>query len=227
MVIHDKLSYKKNMIELEIKNISKSFRNESVLNDISLYGTGGHIYGIVGRNGSGKSVLFKLICGLMIPDNGSILVNGKYVGKDIDFPENIGVLIESPGFLWYQSGYSNLAYLAGIRKKIGKKEVCDVMRLVGLDPFSKKIFAKYSLGMKQRLGIAQAIMEDPDIIILDEPMNGLDETGVEEMRQLFLNLKSQGKLILLASHNKEDINVLCDKVFELKNGKLTLLSKDK
>lgn len=208
------------MIDLEISHISKSFKKEKILEDISLYGTGGHIYGIIGRNGAGKSVLFKLICGLMMFDEGSIRINDKYVGKDIDFPENIGVLIESPGFLWYQSGYANLAYLAGIRRIIGRNEIQEIMRNVGLDPFSRKIVAKYSLGMKQRLGIAQAIMENPDIIILDEPMNGLDEQGVEDMRKLFLHLRDEGKLILLASHNKEDIGVLCDEVFELKNGKI-------
>ena len=208
------------MIDLEISHISKSFKKEKILEDISLYGTGGHIYGIIGRNGAGKSVLFKLICGLMMFDEGSIRINDKYVGKDIDFPENIGVLIESPGFLWYQSGYANLAYLAGIRRIIGRNEIQEIMRNVGLDLFSRKIVAKYSLGMKQRLGIAQAIMENPDIIILDEPMNGLDEQGVEDMRKLFLHLRDEGKLILLASHNKEDIGVLCDEVFELKNGKI-------
>lgn len=214
------------MIDLEISHISKSFKKEKILEDISLYGTGGHIYGIIGRNGAGKSVLFKLICGLMMFDEGSIRINDKYVGKDIDFPENIGVLIESPGFLWYQSGYANLAYLAGIRHIIGRNEIQEIMRNVGLDPFSRKIVAKYSLGMKQRLGIAQAIMENPDIIILDEPMNGLDEQGVEDMRKLFLHLRDEGKLILLASHNKEDIGVLCDEVFELKNGKIVVKESD-
>lgn len=214
------------MIDLEISHISKSFKKQKILEDISLYGTGGHIYGIIGRNGAGKSVLFKLICGLMMFDEGSIRINDKYVGKDIDFPENIGVLIESPGFLWYQSGYANLAYLAGIRRIIGRNEIQEIMRNVGLDPFSRKIVAKYSLGMKQRLGIAQAIMENPDIIILDEPMNGLDEQGVEDMRKLFLHLRDEGKLILLASHNKEDIGVLCDEVFELKNGKIVVKESD-
>ena len=208
------------MIDLEISHISKSFKKEKILEDISLYGTGGHIYGIIGRNGAGKSVLFKLICGLMMFDEGSIRINDKYVGKDIDFPENIGVLIESPGFLWYQSGYANLAYLAGIRRIIGRNEIQEIMRNVGLDPFSRKIVAKYSLGMKQRLGIAQAIMENPDIIILDEPMIGLDEQGVEDMRKLFLHLRDEGKLILLASHNKEDIETLCDEVFYLKSGEI-------
>lgn len=122
------------MIDLEISHISKSFKKEKILEDISLYGTGGHIYGIIGRNGAGKSVLFKLICGLMMFDEGSIRINDKYVGKDIDFPENIGVLIESPGFLWYQSGYANLAYLAGIRRIIGRNEIQEIMRNVGLDP---------------------------------------------------------------------------------------------
>ncbi len=208
-------------IKLEINNVSKSFKKENVLQNINLKCVGGKIYGFIGRNGSGKTVLFKMVCGLLLPDSGTININGKYIGKDCDFPENIGVMIENPGFLWYQSGYSNLEYLAGIKKKIGKQDIYNIMNMVGLDPVNRKIVGKYSLGMKQRLGIAQAVMEDPDIIILDEPMNGLDEQGVENMRDLFINLKKKGKLILIASHNKEDIEVLCDEVYHLANGTMT------
>ena len=165
----------------------------------------------------------------MSPDTGRVIVNGKVIGKDIDFPEKLGAMIEAPGFLWYQSGISNLLYLAGIRNIITKKKVEETMELVGLDPKSKKLVAKYSLGMKQRLSIAQAIMEDPDIIILDEPMNGLDEQGVSDMRNVFTSLKEKNKIILLASHNKEDIQLLCDEVYQIKKGNLEMVfstSKD-
>ena len=205
---------------IEIRHVSKSFKGENVLQDINLDLYENHIYGFVGRNGSGKSVLFKLICGYLHPDLGDVTVRGKQIGKDVDFPENLGALIENPGFLWQESAMSNLLYLAKITGKIGKKEVMDAIRKVGLDPLSRKHVGKYSLGMKQRLGIAQAIMEDPDILILDEPMNGLDESGIDEMRNLILEFRRPGKIVLIASHNKEDIQILCDEVYEMKNGKI-------
>ena len=190
-----------------MKNVSISFEK-------------GQIHGIVGRNGSGKTVLFKCICGLMHPEEGVILVNGKRVGRDVDMPEDIGAIIEAPGFLPNYSGYKNLRFLANIRRKIGKEEILSVLKTVGLDPESRKHVGKYSLGMRQRLGIAQAIMEDPEILILDEPMNGLDNAGVQDIRALLLELKAQGKTILLASHNHEDIAALCDTVHEMDGGVL-------
>lgn len=205
---------------IEIRYVSKSFKGENVLQDINLDLYENHIYGFVGRNGSGKSVLFKMICGYLHPDLGDVTVRGKQIGKDVDFPENLGALIENPGFLWQESAMSNLLYLAKITGKIGKREVMDAIRKVGLDPLSRKHVGKYSLGMKQRLGIAQAIMEDPDILILDEPMNGLDESGIDEMRNLILEFRRPGKIVLIASHNKEDIQLLCDEVYEMKNGKI-------
>ena len=205
---------------IEIRHVSKSFKGENVLQDINLDLYENHIYGFVGRNGSGKSVLFKLICGYLHPDLGDVTVRGKQIGKDVDFPENLGALIENPGFLWQESAMSNLIYLAKITGKIGKREVMDAIRKVGLDTLSRKHVGKYSLGMKQRLGIAQAIMEDPDILILDEPMNGLDESGIDEMRNLILEFRRPGKIVLIASHNKEDIQILCDEVYEMKNGKI-------
>lgn len=211
---------KKKDAVIEIKHASKRFKNEQVLDDINLYLSDNRIYGFVGRNGSGKSVLFKMICGYMYADQGEIVVNGKVIGKDVDFPEKLGALIETPGFIWYQSGYANLLYLAKIRNQISKEKVKETIRLVGLDPESKKWVGKYSLGMRQRLGIAQAIMEDPDILILDEPMNGLDEAGVEDMRKLLLEYKKDGRIILITSHNKEDINALCDEVYYLKSGRI-------
>ncbi len=182
----------------------------------------GKIYGIVGRNGSGKTVLFKTMIGFLKPTSGRVIVGGKEIGRDTDFADNIGIIIETPGFLSSYSGYKNLEYLVGIKNIIGKKEIKESMERVGLDPNSKKKVGKYSLGMRQRLGIAQAIMENPDILILDEPMNGLDNQGVEDVREILLNLKDEGKSIILASHNKEDIEVLCDEVYEMDHGKLTV-----
>lgn len=205
---------------IEVQNVVKRFRDQVVLKNVSISFEKGQIHGIVGRNGSGKTVLFKCICGLMHPEEGVILVNGKRVGRDVDMPEDIGAIIEAPGFLPNYSGYKNLRFLANIRRKIGKEEILNVLRTVGLDPESRKHVGKYSLGMRQRLGIAQAIMEDPEILILDEPMNGLDNAGVQDIRALLLELKAQGKTILLASHNHEDIAALCDTVHEMDGGVL-------
>ena len=205
---------------LEVQNVVKRFRDQVVLKNVSISFEKGQIHGIVGRNGSGKTVLFKCICGLMHPEEGVILVNGKRVGRDVDMPEDIGAIIEAPGFLPNYSGYKNLRFLANIRRKIGKEEILNVLKTVGLDPESRKHVGKYSLGMRQRLGIAQAIMEDPEILILDEPMNGLDNAGVQDIRALLLELKAQGKTILLASHNHEDIAALCDTVHEMDGGVL-------
>ena len=205
---------------IEVQNVVKRFRDQVVLKNVSISFEKGKIHGIVGRNGSGKTVLFKCICGLMHPEEGVILVNGKRVGCDVDMPEDIGAIIEAPGFLPNYSGYKNLRFLANIRRKIGKEEILNVLKTVGLDPESRKHVGKYSLGMRQRLGIAQAIMEDPEILILDEPMNGLDNAGVQDIRALLLKLKAQGKTILLASHNHEDIAALCDTVHEMDGGVL-------
>jgi len=205
---------------IEVQNVVKRFRDQVVLKNVSISFEKGQIHGIVGRNGSGKTVLFKCICGLMHPEEGVIFVNGKRVGRDVDMPEDIGAIIEAPGFLPNYSGYKNLRFLANIRRKIGKEEILNVLKTVGLDPESRKHVGKYSLGMRQRLGIAQAIMEDPEILILDEPMNGLDNAGVQDIRALLLELKAQGKTILLASHNHEDIAALCDTVHEMDGGVL-------
>ena len=206
---------------IKVEHVTKKFGGETVLEDICLRFRKGAIYGFVGRNGSGKTVLFKVIAGFIRPTSGRVLVEEREIGKDVDFAENIGIIIENPGFLGGYSGYRNLEYLAGIRKKIGKKEIDEAIRKVGLDPEAKKHVGKYSLGMRQRLGIAQTIMEEPSLLILDEPMNGLDNQGVQEMRQLFLKLKEEGKTILLASHNREDIAALCDTTVEIDRGKIT------
>ena len=207
---------------IKVDNVIKKFGSEIALNNVSIEFERGKIYGIVGRNGSGKTVLFKTIIGFLKPTGGRIIVDGKEIGKDTDFADHIGIIIETPGFLSAYSGYKNLEYLASIKNRIGKNEIKKSMERVGLDPNSKKKVGKYSLGMRQRLGIAQAIMENPDILILDEPMNGLDNQGVKEVREILLNLKEEGKSIILASHNKEDIEALCDEVYEMDHGKLTV-----
>lgn len=207
-------------IAITIQGLNKQFKEHHVLKDINAEFCGGKIYGIVGRNGSGKSVLMKCICGFMPPTSGTVTVNGRTVGREVDFPEEIGFIIEMPGFLKNYSGFKNLKYLASIRNKIGTDRIRYFLQLVGLDPDEKKHVGKYSLGMCQRLGIAQALMEDPQILILDEPMNGLDQQGVQDMRKLFLEQKSKGKLILLATHVQEDVEQLCDEVYEMRAGEL-------
>ncbi len=205
---------------IEIKNITKKYKNNIVFEDVSLDLYDNKIYGFVGQNGCGKSILFKMICGYVKPNAGEIIVEDKCITKGYDFPDSLGALIENPGFLWRESAMSNLLYLANIKKQIGKAEVADAIRNVGLAPESKLSVGKYSLGMKQRLGIAQAIMEMPNILVLDEPMNGLDDEGISIIRNVILEYKAENRIILLASHNKEDIRLLCDEVYQIKNGKI-------
>lgn len=205
---------------ITIENVVKRFKDATVLNQVSVDFEQGKVHGLIGRNGSGKTMLMKCICGIVPVTSGRISVNGKVIGKDIDIPENVGVIIETPGFLPNYSAYNNLKFLAKINNKIGKEEIKNAIKSVGLNPDDKKHVGKYSLGMRQRLGLAQAIMENPDLLILDEPMNGLDKDGVADMRQYLLDLKSQGKTILIASHSAEDIDVLCDTVCEMDKGRL-------
>ena len=205
---------------IKVDKVIKKFGSDIALSNVSIEFERGKIYGIIGRNGAGKTVLFKTMIGFLKPTSGRVIVDGKEIGKDTDFADNIGIIIETHGFLSSYSGYKNLEYLASIKNMIGEKEIKESMERVGLNPNSKKKVGKYSLGMRQRLGIAQAIMENPDILILDEPMNGLDNQGVEDVREILLNLKDEGKSIILASHNKEDIEVLCDEVYEMDHGKL-------
>lgn len=198
-----------------VSHVFKSFGKEKVLEDVSFSIPQGCIYGIVGNNGSGKTVLMKCICGFMRPDKGVIFVNGQQVGKDCDFPDALGIIIETPGFIPTLSGLKNLKILASLKGRIGKKEIEETIRKVGLNPKMKKPVAKYSLGMRQRLGIAQAIMENPEVLILDEPFNGLDKETVSRMRMLLKELKAEGQTILLASHNAQDIKELCDEVHNM------------
>ena len=204
--------------KIELIHVTKKFGQELILKEVNLTLEQGRVYGIIGNNGSGKTVLMKCICGFLIPTTGLIQVFGSSIGQDVDFPESLGVIIETPGFLTNLTGRKNLEILAGMRRKIGPAEIQQVLEKVGLDPALKKPVANYSLGMRQRLGIAQAIMEDPKLLILDEPFNGLDKHGVGEIRKLLLELKEEGKTILLASHNEEDIRILYDEEYAMDGG---------
>lgn len=208
---------------LEVENLELTIKKTEILKSINISFHRGKIHGLIGRNGSSKTMLMKCICGFIKPTSGEIHVNGKKVGKDCDFPDNVGIIIETPGFIPYYSGYKNLKLLADLNKKINGEQVKKSMEQVGLDPNLKRHVRKYSLGMRQRLGLAQAIMEDPDILILDEPMNGLDKDGVADMRKYLLELKEHDKTILIASHSSEDIEILCDTVCEMDKGVLTKL----
>jgi ABC-2 type transport system ATP-binding protein len=205
-------------LAVSIKDVSKDFKGDVILSNVTHDFEAGKIHGIIGNNGSGKTVLFKCICGFIRPSKGQILVYNEEVGKGRDFPDELGIIIESPGFLLSLSGYKNLEILASLKAKIKAKEIEEAMRRVGLDPAQKKPVGKYSLGMRQRLGIAQAIMEKPKLLILDEPMNGLDKKGVSDMRLLFKGLSGGGTTILMASHNAADIDELCDTVCEMDAG---------
>ena len=206
---------------VKLVKVSKSFGKEHVLKEISHSFETGKIHGIVGFNGSGKTVMFKCICGFLKPDSGYVKVQGKQIGKEVDFPKSLGMIIESPGFLPHLSGYVNLKRLANLQKIIGKEEVMDAITRVGLDPCSKKKVGQYSLGMRERLGIAQAIMENQELLILDEPFNGLDKRGVTDVCRLFEKLREQGKTILLAAHNMPDMEGFCDTICEMDAGVLT------
>ena len=203
---------------IEISHVTKKYGAATVLNDVNISFEKGKIHGLIGRNGSGKTMLMKCICGFVPVTQGSITVNGKKIGKDIDVPENLGAIIETPGFLNNYSGYNNLKFLAGINKKIGREQIREAILFVGLDPDSKKHVGRYSLGMRQRLGLAQAIMEKPKLLVLDEPFNGLDEDGVKEVRNILLKMKQTGVTIVLSSHNAEDIKILCNSVYQMNKG---------
>lgn len=204
---------------VEVNNAVKRFKETTALKGVSVKFETGKIHGVIGRNGSGKTVLFKTICGFMRLDSGSITVGGAEVKPAI--AQGIGLIIEEPGFIGTLSGFKNLKLLASIHRKISDEEIRQTLLQVGLDPHSKKHVRKYSLGMRHRLGIAQAIMENPDLLILDEPMNGLDKQGVLEMREVFKALNRQGATIILSSHYAEDIEALCDTVCEMDQGTLT------
>lgn len=205
---------------LEVRNLSKRFGKKWVLNDISLQLNKGHIYGFVGPNGCGKSVLFKVICGFIKADKGAVLYEGKKVGRDMDFLPSLGVLIEKPVFIEEYNQFQNLKYLARIRNEIDDKMIRTCINTVGLDPKNKEKVRNFSLGMRQRLGIAQAIMERPDILILDEPFNGLDRDGRREVSRIINDYVTDDKIVLLTSHIDGDMDQLADKIYEIDDGRI-------
>lgn len=207
-------------MKLVVNNISKSIKGKSILANVSLEMEQGRVYGFVGRNGSGKTMLFRALSGLMNVDSGEIIWDGKQLHKDFSVLPELGIVLENAGLYPNLTGLENLMYLASFRNKIGKSEIVEAIQRVGLEPEDKRVFGKYSLGMKQRLVIAQAIMECPDIIMLDEPTNGLDEGGVEQIRGIIKQEKDRGALILLASHNKEDMRILADELYSVTNGRI-------
>ncbi len=212
---------------IEVKNVSKSFDHRTVLEDVSLSVDRGKVIGLVGANGSGKSVLFKILCGFEKPDTGSVFVRGEKLGEHgRDFPADMGVFINSPGFIGIYSGFQNLKFLAGIRRKIGDKEIQEAMSKVGLDSDNKTKVDNYSLGMKQKLGLAQAIMEGQDILVLDEPFNALDYKTYEDVKIIIRMLKAEGKTIFMTSHRYKDIEQLCDQVYSLENCRLVPITAE-
>lgn len=207
-------------MKLTADHINKTIKGKKILSDICLEMEQGKAYGIWGRNGSGKTMLFRALSGLMNIDSGTVSWNDKVLHRDFSVLPKLGIMLENAGLYPDLTGYENLAYLASLRKEIGKKEIMEAIERVGLDPLDKRVFGKYSMGMKQRLVIAQAIMERPDIIMLDEPTNGLDEVGIEQIRELIMQEKERGALVLLASHNKEDMRMLANHVFKMADGSI-------
>ena len=205
---------------INVDNVSLVLNKYQILDNVSISAKKGEAVGLVGGNGSGKTMLMKCICGFNTMFTGEITVNGKIIGKDVEFAPNTGFIIETPGFVPYMTGYENLQVLAGIEKIIDKNKIREFMEFVGLDPDNKRSVKKYSLGMRQRLGIAQALMENPDILILDEPFNGLDKAMTARMRDVLVEEKKRGKTIILASHNEHDINYICDRIYEIDGGKI-------
>lgn len=209
-----------NNMKLEIKHLNKTIKDQTILNDINLELVGGKIYGLRGKNGAGKTVLLKLICGLIFPNSGQIILDDKILGEDISFPESVGALIETPGFIENYSAWKNLESLASIKNIAKKQEMSNLMSFLGLDPQDKKKVKKYSLGMRQKLGIIMALFENPDLIILDEPLNALDEQTQSSVLELLKKYSANGSLIIISSHDREELDYLADEIIEIVNGQI-------
>ena len=205
---------------IKITDVNKTIKKAPILRDINLEFTGGKVYGLRGKNGSGKTMLMRAICGLITPDSGIIDINGKILGKDISFPESIRVLIENPAFIGNYTGFKNLKVLASIQNRIGDEQIRKALEDIGLDPDDKRTYRKYSLGMKQKLGIAAAVMENPDIIILDEPIYALDDVSVEKVHDILEEQKKRGAVIIIACHDKEELDQLSDEIIEISDGRI-------
>ena len=205
---------------IKITDVNKTIKKAPILRDINLEFTGGKVYGLRGKNGSGKTMLMRAICGLITPDSGIIDIDGKILGKDISFPESIGVLIANPSFIGNYTGFKNLKVLASIQNRIGDEQIRKALEDIGLDPDDKRTYRKYSLGMKQKLGIAAAVMENPDIIILDEPINALDDVSVEKVHDILEEQKKRGAVIIIACHDKEELDQLSDEIIEISDGRI-------
>ncbi|WP_346847106.1 MULTISPECIES: ATP-binding cassette domain-containing protein [unclassified Clostridium] len=212
-------------MEIEVRNLTKRISGNLILDNINIKMTNGKIYGLKGKNGSGKTMLMRAICGLILPTEGEVIIDGQVLGKDISFPNSLGALIESPGFISNYSGFKNLKILSEIQGKIDDNKINEVLTMVGLDPKEKKKFKKYSLGMKQKLGIAAAIMEEPEIIILDEPTNALDESSVISLRKTLQKYRDAGALIIISCHDSEELEFLSDEIFFMENGRLKPYNK--
>lgn len=209
-----------NPTTIEITDLVKDIKGKRIIDHVNLHLESGKITGLKGVNGSGKTMLMRLVCGLITPTSGSIVINGKRLGKDITFPESVGILIENPAFLDAYSGFENLKLLASIKHRIGPEEIRQTIARVGLDPDDKKKYRKYSLGMKQRLGIAAAVMEEPDIIILDEPTNALDSDGVAMLKEILHDQRERGALVLISCHDLPTLQELSDEIYLMESGAL-------
>lgn len=205
---------------IEVKDYNKTIKKAVILKDINLTFNSGKVYGLKGKNGSGKTMLMRAICGLILPTSGEVRINGQVLGKDISFPPSIGALLENPAFLNGYTGFKNLKMIASIQNRIDDIQIKDALEQVGLDPEDKRTYKKYSLGMKQRLGIAAAIMEKPDIVILDEPINALDEAGAKQVRGILKEQKERGAVCIIACHDTEELEFLSDEIIEIYEGKI-------
>lgn len=214
-------------MKIEILNYTKNLSHNCVLNNINLTLESGRIYGFTGKNASGKTMLMRAICGLITPSSGEVKIDGKILGKDISFPESVGVLIENPGFTSSYSGFNNLKFLAQIQNRINNEDIKNTLKKVGLDPNDKKSFRKYSLGMKQKLGIAAAIMENPKLLILDEPFNALDEETAEKIRKIILSYRNEDHIVILSCHDREELETLCDVIIKIQSGSISTIRTEK